>query len=176
MRLLNRKKQQPVMENRFKPRVEEKPVSNTAEPKRPAEKQHRDQGNTVRGEQSDKQGSTFRVNPASAVRQLLDGSILTNDKVIRNIPFILFITGLAVLYIANSATAEKNTRDLNKMSDELKELRYMYISTKSSVMYLSNQSQISLRLKETGIKENIVPPVKIFIPKSNDQHPSASGR
>lgn len=164
------------MENRFKPRVEEKPVDKKAEPKRSAEKQYGDQGNTVRSEKSGGESSRFRVNPALAIRQMLDGSILTNDKVIRNIPFILFITGLAILYIANSATAEKNTRELNRMSDELKELRYMYISTKSSVMYLSNQSQISLRLKETGIKENIVPPVKIFIPKNNDQHPSASGR
>jgi hypothetical protein len=70
---------------------------------------------------------------------------------------------LAIFYISNSATAERNRRAAGKLEEELKELRYKYISTKSSVMYLSNPSQISNRLKETGIRENVVPPVKIFV-------------
>ncbi|MFO7722500.1 MAG: FtsL-like putative cell division protein, partial [Bacteroidales bacterium] len=98
------------------------------------------------------------------IRQLLDGTLLADQRMIRNIPYILFITGLAILYITNSATAEKNRREAAALSEELKELRYQYISTKSGVMYLSNPSQISKKLKDTDIRENTVPPVKIFIP------------
>ena len=148
------------MENRFKPKVEErseKPRRQTGQAD--SEPIYNFSGNKTRDEKGGRK--TFR--PVEALRFLLDGSVLTNRVVVRNIPFLLFITVLAVIYITNSATAEKNRRESVKVNDELKELRYKYISTKSSVMFLSNQSQISLKLKETGIRENVVPPVKIFV-------------
>jgi hypothetical protein len=101
--------------------------------------------------------------PIAAVSSLLDGSILTHKWIVNNIPYLIFMALLAIFYISNSATAERNRSAAGKLEEELKELRYKYISTKSSVMYLSNPSQISNRLKETGIRENVVPPVKIFV-------------
>ncbi len=141
------------MENRFRPRVEE-----------PAE--------TASAQSETKQTNHKKTDrelfpPLKFLRQLLDGSLLANETVVRNIPFILFLTGLAILYITNSTTAEKNRRELARLTEEVKELRYKYISTKSGVMFLSNQSQISQRLKETEIRESTVPPVKIFIKKTS---------
>ena len=102
------------------------------------------------------------------IRQLLDGSLFANEKVVKNLPFILFITALAIVYIANSSVAERNRRNLARLTEDLKELRYKYISTKSGVMYQSNPSQISEKLRETGIKESTTPPVKIFIKKEEN--------
>ncbi len=112
---------------------------------------------------SSKQKSEGRFRPFAAVSSLLDGSMLTQKWVINNIPYLIFLGAIAIFYISNSATAERNRRKAMQLEAELKELRYKYISTKSSVMYLSNPSQISERLRETGIRENLVPPVKIFI-------------
>lgn len=143
------------MENRYRPPSEETPGR---------QKQER----TSR--KSTGNGTRLLKTPALLIRQLLDGTLFANEKVVKNIPYILFIAGLAILYITNSATAERNRRELVNLTDELKELRYKYISTKSSVMFLSNQSQISERLKETGIRESTVPPVKIFVktPSENE--------
>ena len=113
------------------------------------------------GSSKRKPGGRFR--PFAAVSALLDGSLLTQKWVINNLPYLIFLGALAVFYISNSATAERNRRKAMQLEAELKELRYKYISTKSSVMYLSNPSQISERLRETGIRENLAPPVKIFI-------------
>ena len=147
------------MENRFKTRNETKAASSRKE-------EHSERKREKSG------GSSFRLlNPLIAIRRLLDGSLLTNEHVVRNIPLILFMTLLGIIYITNSATAERNRRELLNSTEELKELRYKYISTKSSVMFLSNQSQISKRLKDKGIKENTVPPVKIFTGDRNIQKP-----
>ncbi len=107
-------------------------------------------------------GKKILALPFTIARNLLDGTLLTHDRVIRNIPFILFVTLLTIIYITNSTLADRNRRELIRISEELKELRYQYISTKSGVMYESNPSQISKKLKETGIRENTTPPVKIF--------------
>lgn len=159
MGIFRRKKDAAVMENRFKSPETSRP---SAQP----------ESSSTQQEQSSKSSKSKRkltANPIIGLRKLLDGSLLTNEYVVNNIPLILFITALAIAYITNTSTAEKNRRELVNLTEELKELRYKYISTKSGVMFLSNQSQISKRLKETGIKENTVPPVKIFIPKENTQ-------
>lgn len=164
---LFRRKHNTVMENRFKPKVEvrtEKPRRENGQAD--SEPIYSFTGNEKKGEK----GSAKALRPLAALGSFLDGSVLTNRLVVRNIPYLLFITALAVLYITNSASAEKNRRESAKVVDELKELRYKYISTKSSVMFLSNQSQISLKLGESGIRENVVPPVKIFVTEQ-DQNP-----
>lgn len=159
MALFKRYRRNPVTENRFKSGNEQQATSTRKE-------EHSERNRERSGD------SSFRwLNPLVAVHRLLDGSLLTNEYVVRNIPLILFITVLGIIYITNSATAERNRRELLNATDELKELRYKYISTKSSVMYLSNQSQISKRLKEKGIKENTVPPVKIFTGEHDIQKP-----
>ncbi len=150
------------MENRYKPQVEERPEKpSKRERQRVTEPLFDFSGN----KQKDEKGGRRAFRPLEALGSFLDGSVLTNKVVVKNIPFLLFITVIAILYITNSANAEKNRRESARISEELKELRYKYISTKSSVMYLSNPSQISLKLMETGIRENVVPPVKIFVKK-----------
>ena len=48
------------------------------------------------------------------------------------IPFILFLALIAILYIANGYYADDKIREVNKVSNQLKELRSEYISTKIS--------------------------------------------
>ena len=44
--------------------------------------------------------------------------VITAHKLPR-IPFILFIAGLGILYIANAHYSEKNVRELNQIEKEL---------------------------------------------------------
>lgn len=153
MGIFNRK-QKDIKENRFRdPVAPRKQDSGSPKGRRP-------EGTKSRRQKSS--GIRFDI------RQLLDGSLFANEKVVKNLPFILFITGLAIVYIANSSVAERNRRNLARLTEDLKELRYKYISTKSGVMYQSNPSQISEKLRETGIKESTIPPVKIFVKKEEN--------
>ena len=99
----------------------------------------------------------------TSVRDLITGAILTRTAVLRQLPFILFLVLMAIVYISNRYHAEKITRQTIELQEELNELRAHYTSTASELMFLSRQSQV-LRLVEEnnlGLKESRVPPKKI---------------
>ena len=98
-----------------------------------------------------------------SVQVLLDGSFLTRDRVIRLLPFLLFLTLLAVIYISNVFYGERIQRESMRTRQELKELRYEYITSKSDLMFKSKQSEVAKELQNTGIIESTTPPVKIII-------------
>jgi hypothetical protein len=98
---------------------------------------------------------------ANSIRNVLGGDFIKNESTLRQIPFLLMLAFLALIYIGNSYFAEKNIRKIEKMQRELKELRYEYISVKSEMMHATRQSEIAKQLKSKGIKESTVPPGKI---------------
>lgn len=107
------------------------------------------------------------VNVGHSVSGFLGGNFLTRETLARQIPFLLYLTFLAVLYIANSYDAEKTIIEINKTKKELEELRFSYITTKSELMFHSKQSEVALKLQNSGIKESRVPPVKLYVKNSD---------
>ena len=97
---------------------------------------------------------------ARAARKFLGGEKIA-ESTFRLFPFVLFISFLAFIYIANNYYAERKVRNINKLQKELKEIKYEHISTKSKLMQLSKQSQIAKKIEQTGIKES-TEPVKII--------------
>ena len=100
-----------------------------------------------------------------SMHSMLDGTFLTRDKFKRALPFILFLIVLGVIYITNIFHVERTKRQIDDLEEELRELRYEYISSRSKLMYESKPSEIAVKLEETGIRESIVPPRKIMISK-----------
>ncbi|NWJ49625.1 MAG: hypothetical protein HXX14_02060 [Bacteroidetes bacterium] len=100
---------------------------------------------------------------ALLISMLISGSFLEGKKVTQQVPFILCIALLAMIYIGNNYNAQKTAIAINKTRKEIEGLRYEYISTKANLMYISKQSEIIKRLGGSGLKEAIVPPEKIFI-------------
>jgi hypothetical protein len=101
------------------------------------------------------------------LRAFIDGTFLANRVVLDQLPFILFLTILALIYIGNRYHAEKIVRETNRLKKEIKELRAEAISTSAELMYKSTKSQVlkSLREKNLGLEESRVPPKKIVIGK-----------
>jgi cell division protein FtsL len=79
--------------------------------------------------------------------------------IVRNVPFFLFLSLLAVLYIYNGHHADKTVRNINKVSKQLKELQYEYKTLKSEVMFRSKQSELAKAVAPFGLKELITPPI-----------------
>ena len=77
-----------------------------------------------------------------------------------------------MIYIANSYYSEKIIRKTTKVRNELKELDYEYISSKSDLMHISKQSEVATHLDslQTGVKESVVPPIKIFENKQTENN------
>lgn len=89
--------------------------------------------------------------------------IFERNQIVNAMPFILFISCLIMIYIANSYYAEGVIRDIDKLKVDLKEKRAEYISTKARLMYQSKQSEVARALLPTGVKESTEPPKKIFV-------------
>ena len=102
------------------------------------------------------------------VQNVLGGGFLTKDGIVNLLPFLFFATFLTILYIANIYYAEKDIREINALKVELKELRYEYITSKSKLMNIGKQSEVSKRLRGSGVKESMVPPYKLFVIKTED--------
>lgn len=104
-------------------------------------------------------------------RDVLDGSLLTRENVISQLPFVLFLTLLLVVYIGNRYHAERVIRKTLNLQTELRELRAKSISTASELEYMSNQSQVArlVEQKNIGLKYSEKPPVKIDKRKSRNK-------
>jgi hypothetical protein len=63
--------------------------------------------------------------------------------VLKNLPFIYFAGFLALLYIANAHSAERKVRQIHRLRDEVKELRWQYMSFKSEFLFSSSPSQLA---------------------------------
>jgi len=88
-------------------------------------------------------------------------SDFNGSRFLSAMPFILFITGLAILYIYNANRAIKIVSESDKISQEIKTYRAEYISVKSELMYKSKQSQIADSVIQLGLQELTEPPLKI---------------
>ncbi|MDX9847555.1 MAG: FtsL-like putative cell division protein [Tenuifilaceae bacterium] len=97
------------------------------------------------------------------VFSLLDGSLLGKDNVTNQIPYVLFLAFLAIVYIANRYKYEKLVREGQQMQIEVKNLRAESITTASQLMFISKQSQVARMVQEKGLglEESVVPPKKI---------------
>lgn len=82
---------------------------------------------------------------------------------IEYLPKVLFCTVLVIIYIANGHFAERNARKIEKLKQEVEDLRADYITMKSDYMYESKQSEIAKRAATMGIYESDVPPTKILV-------------
>ena len=95
--------------------------------------------------------------------------IFTKDMAMRIMPYIIFLTGVALVYIANSYYAERTIRDIDKVTKELKTLRTEYITGKSELMFVSKQSEVAKAVAWQGIKESVEAPGKIIVEPNKDK-------
>jgi hypothetical protein len=102
-----------------------------------------------------------------SVWDIFDGSVLTRENVVRQLPFALFVTFLIILYIGNRYHAEKVIRETMQLQTELRELRARSISTASELEFISRQSEVAklTEKRSMGLQEALDPPVKITVKK-----------
>ncbi len=105
-----------------------------------------------------------------SVWDLFDGSLLTRETVVRQLPFVLFITFLIILYIGNRYHSEKVIKETMQLQTELRELRARAISTASELEFISRQSEVTKMIEERsmGLQEAVDPPVKITVQKGRN--------
>jgi hypothetical protein len=101
--------------------------------------------------------------PKFKIREFLDGTILVRENVLRQMPFVLFLTFLGIIYIGNRFHAERMVRKISEMKTEVGNLRSEEITITSELMNISRPSEVAALVasKNMGLKESMVPPKKI---------------
>jgi hypothetical protein len=91
--------------------------------------------------------------------------VLTRDLILGQLPYFLFLMFLAMIYIANRYHSENIIRQINKVQNEIKDLRSEHISISSELMFLSKQSEVYRQAAERGLglSEATDPPKKIEV-------------
>ncbi len=79
--------------------------------------------------------------------------------IVQNIPFFLFLSVLAVLYIYNGHHADKLIRKISTSEKNIKELEYEFKTIKSEVIYRSKASEMIKAVEPMGLKELKDPPM-----------------
>ncbi|MGC4100105.1 FtsL-like putative cell division protein [Ferruginibacter sp.] len=93
------------------------------------------------------------------VEQKIDWKAFLSYKwVVKNIPFFLFLSALAVLYIYNGHYADKLSRKIGVTENHIKDLEYEYKTIKSEVIFRSKASELSKAVEPLGLKELVQPP------------------
>jgi hypothetical protein len=102
-----------------------------------------------------------------SLKGILDGSLLTGTALTRQLPFILFLVFLAIVYIGNRLHAEKLVRKLVVSREEVKNLRAEQITTASELMNQSKPSNLERIVDKhgLGLKQPDSPPYKIVVKK-----------
>lgn len=99
--------------------------------------------------------------PVQSVVNVLNGSFFIKQSMVNQIPFVIFLAFIAMVYIANGYYAEHIIKEINSVNNEIKELRSEYITRKSDLMQLSKQSEVAKKAILYGLKESTEPPKKI---------------
>jgi len=85
------------------------------------------------------------------------------------VPFIIYLTFWAVVYIANRHYAEQNELKIKELDKDIKEYRAEYLTLKSDLMFKSKQSEVAKLVKPIGLQELTSPPNKLRIEKEVEQ-------
>ncbi|MCJ8209400.1 hypothetical protein MUY27_06740 [Mucilaginibacter sp. RS28] len=106
--------------------------------------------------------------PENFLTSFLSKGFVSTDDVTRALPFILFLSFLGMIYIANRHLAERNLRDIDKISKEVKELGWDYKSTKAELAFKSTLTEVAKRADTLGVHVSVEPPQKIVV-KAEEQ-------
>ncbi len=81
------------------------------------------------------------------------------SNIVKNIPFILFLSVLAIVYIYNGHYADKLIRKISQTEKNVKELEYEYKTIKSEVIFRSKPTEMIRAVAPMGLKELNEPPI-----------------
>lgn len=124
---------------------------------------------TMTGEKTEekKEEKTKKVSTGALLKDLISGSMVTDKIILKNLGFLLLLTLLGAIYIANRFHAEKLTRETTRLQREVKDLRSESLSTFADLMDASKQSEVFrlVKEKELNLEELREPPFKLIVNK-----------
>lgn len=126
--------------------------------------------NTIREKKEESRPKAAKATKGGAARVpraligVMNGSFLTKEKVLANMPFLLYCAGLMLCYIGYGYWTERTVRDLDLTNAELKEMRSEYLTVRSHLEQAEQQSHVAADISGMGLRESRTPPMRIAVP------------
>ena len=76
---------------------------------------------------------------------------MSASLILKNLPFVMFLGFLTVIYIANAHLAEKQIRQIQSLQQDVKDLKRQYNSLKSENMFKSRLAEIEDDVEGLGL-------------------------
>ena len=105
----------------------------------------------------------------AGMKSFLGGTILTDNRVTRQLPFLFFLVFLAIVQITNRNWSERTIRQIEVLQDTIDELRSESITLSARLMDASRPSEVLRKVEQAGIglEEPVKPPQKIVVKEGN---------
>lgn len=85
------------------------------------------------------------------IGQFFTGGVLSQDEFTRRLPVLVYVVFLMLLYIANGFHIQHKHSELDRITDELKQLKTQAVTSSAVRMTLTRQSEIERLLRERHI-------------------------
>ncbi|MGB3344842.1 MAG: FtsL-like putative cell division protein [Aequorivita sp.] len=100
---------------------------------------------------------------------IIKGKFLVSDDAPKHWRFIIFLSGLALIMIASSHSADKKVHRISKLSAEVKELKSEYVDMRMQLMQSRMESKIIAAMENKGLQPSVTPPKRIRIIKKRNK-------
>lgn len=97
---------------------------------------------------------------SNPLKDIITGSMLAKEAVTGQLPYIVFLVFMALVYIGNRYRTERIVSESTKLQKEVENLRSESITTAAELMNISKQSEVARMIKQQGLglEESVKPP------------------
>lgn len=88
-----------------------------------------------------------------SIFDVINGNVLTREYVVRNLPFIVFLTFLMLTYIGLGYYAGSRVKKIEQLKSEIIELKSEYLTHSTELNMISGQKQIADSTLAMGLLE-----------------------
>lgn len=114
-------------------------------------------------EEKKRQKKANRKERRLSLLYILGGGILKEDFIIKHTKMIVLVVVLIFFFIGNRYTCMQKLREIDRLQQQLRDVRFEALSISSELTGHSRQSQIELLIEEQGIDLEVAktPPYEI---------------
>lgn len=103
-------------------------------------------------EKNKQQKRTRKKEKRLSLLYILGGGILKEDFIVRHTKMIVLVVVLIFFFIGNRYTCMQKLREIDRLQQQLRDVRFEALSISSELTGHSRQSQIELLIEEQGIE------------------------
>jgi hypothetical protein len=97
------------------------------------------------------------------ISSVLTGEAFSRDNILKNLPFLFYLTLLMVVYIGYGYYASRTSRNIHDLEAQKQDLFSDAINEQANLNLVSMPSQIADSTAAEGLKPSMEPPVKIKV-------------